>query len=453
VNPGRLGALLPVAGAYWLGAALARTLLLQAPRRIAVDLAQPMVVVTSWGAYGGEAFAILAATVALATLSLIVAARRLARDAVPGDVAAIALVAALGVAGAYAWPFVFSSDAYAYAAYGAMANDGLDPYAPLPASAHSALYDATRWQWGGAYPACVYGPAFVGIAAALGRATSAHGVTATLWAFRLLAGLAFVAGIPLLGAALAAWSAARRFTALCAYALNPVSLWSVAEGHNDALLMLLVMTAGAVAVRRPPLGAFLIGLSPLLKAPGAALALGAALESWLGRRPERSSIVACVLAGLALAAAVTLPPLGPVLAAAGAHGRYAPEISIQGLLGPLPALGLAALAAAYGSARLAARDRGGLAWIGIALLMALPNAYPWYALWLVPWCLGAGDTGASRALWAATIFSVSRYLPDAWGTLSPDGARLAAGAAALPLLWAATDLRRTAFDRKKATQP
>ena len=257
----------------------------------------------------------------------------------------------------------------------------------------------------------------------------------------------------MLGAALAGCSPAQRFGGLCAYALNPAILWTVAEGHNDAFLLLLVTAAGAIAVRHPRAGVFVLGLGPLLKAPGAALALGTVLAAFLRRHSDRRAIVAAGLAGLALATSVALPPLLPVLAAVGANGRYSPQISVQGLLGPVPALALAAAAAAYGAWVLARRDRGGLAWLGIALLVSLPNWYPWYALWLVPWSIGAGDTRASRALWAATISSLARYLPDAVGTLGPEAARLAAGVAVLPLVFATAGDRRAGPAFKKAAAP
>jgi hypothetical protein len=453
VNLRRFAALLPVAAAFAAGALAERLWFARPPASTALSFLQPLVVVTSWGSYGGGAFAILAATAAVAALYLVIAARRLAPGAESGDVWAIGLVAASALAAAFAWPFVFSSDTYAYAAYGAMAATGLDPYAPLPLYVDGAFYDAARWQWEGPFPVCVYGPVFVSLATALVRGTGGSGLAVTLWSFRIVAALAFLASIPLLGAALAGWSPARRFGALCAYGLNPAILWTVAEGHNDALLLLMVTAAGAIAVRHPRAGMFVLGLGPLLKAPGAALALGAVLETFLRRRPGRLALAAAGLAGLALATSVALPPLLPVLASLGATGRYSPQISVQGLIGPVPALALAVAAAAYGVWALAGRDRGGLAWLGIALLVSLPNWYPWYALWLVPWSIAAGDTRASRALWAATISSLARYLPDAVGTLGPEAARLAAGAAVLPLVFATAGTRRAGSALKKATAP
>jgi hypothetical protein len=450
MNPQRFAALFPVAIVFAAGAVVARLWFARAPQRFAVDLAQPLVVATSWGSYGTVTFTILAATIATAGLCLIVAARRLAPSAQRGDVAVVTLVAALTIGAAFAWPIVFSSDVYAYASYGAMANQGLDPYALLPTAVHSPLFDATRWQWSGTYPVCVYGPAFVTAAAAIGRATAAYGVSIDLWVLRLVAAAAFLASIPLLGATLDPWPASRRFVALCAYGLNPAILWTVAEGHNDALLLLLVMGAGAVALRHPVAAAFAVGISPLIKAPGAAIALGGGLFVATSGRRDRLAVLGALGAGLAVGVAVGLPPLLRALAATRAHGHYMPQISAQGILGLLPSLILAGAAAAFGLGSVARRDQSGFAWLGIAQMIALPNGYPWYALWLVPWCLAAGDTWASRALWGATISSVARYLPDAAGTLGPEAARLAAGVAVAPLILASADFRRLIPARKKA---
>jgi hypothetical protein len=443
VNGRRFAALCPLPAVFAAGAALAWNWRARAPERIATDLAQPLVVVTAWGSYGAVAFAILGGTILTVALALVIVGRRLAQTARDDDVAAVALVAALCIGAAIAWPFVFSSDPYAYAAYGAMVRDGIDPYAPLGTQVSGPFYDAARWQWGGAYPVCVYGPLFVALAAAVVTALGAHGVAATLLGFRLLAALAFVGSIGFLNIALGGLSRPRRFVALCAYGLNPVILWTVAEGHNDALLLLAATGAAALARARPALGAFVLGLGPLLKAPALAFAFGAALDTWLRGRPERARILAALGAGLGLAALLTLPLMRPALASLDAHGRYAPEISVQGLLGPLWAFALAGLAATTGIVRLWRHDAAGAAWLGIALLLALPNGYPWYALWLVPWCLAAGDGAASRALWAATISAGLRYLPDATGTLGPEAARLVSAVAALPLAFAVADFRPT----------
>jgi alpha-1,6-mannosyltransferase len=446
-------ALLPIPLIFAAGACTARWWFARAPSQFAADLAQPYVIVTSWGVYGAAAFALLATTLACATVALIFAARTLGRDPKPGNAAAVIVVAGLAIAGAFAWPFAFSSDPYAYAAYGAMVRDGLDPYALLPLHAHGAFYEAARWQWSGTYPVCVYGPAFVAIAAAAVAAFSVLGVGATLWALRIATALAFLGSIGCLRIALGGRPRRESAIALYAYGLNPVILWTVAEGHNDAWLLLAVMGAAALARTKPRLGAFALGASLIVKAPGAAFALGALVDGRLRLRRDRAAINGWLAAGLAFAAGPYLALMRPAFAALGAHGKYAPAVSIQGLIGPLPALALAVAAASYGVASLARGLQGGYAWLGIALLVGLPSGYPWYAVWLVPFALAGGPGRASIALWGATISSVLRYLPDAVGDIDPLTARALAVAAALPLLYALTEIPFAALRKKVPSQP
>ncbi len=422
------------------GAIAARLLIAHAPAQIAIDLAQPLPVATAWGSYGSACFAILALAVAAATCALLQAlgAGRSPRELPFPGLGEVALAAAAAIACAFAWPFVFSSDTYAYAAYGALSVAGADPYTPVAASAHGVLVDAARRQWDGAFPPCVYGPLFVAVARVVVIATQNLGPAATLWLFRGVAAGAFLASLPLLDVALAAWAPARRPILRCAYALNPVVLWSVAEGHNDALLLLAVCAAAALLTQRVALGALALGLTPLVKAPGAAIALAAAVGAWFAQSRGLRAVPLWTAAGLLLAVALTLPPLAPALSAVARHGRYAPQVSLQGLVGPWAALAAAAIAAVLGIRRLAQRRPEGYAWLGIAIVAALPNEYPWYGLWLGTGAVAGAPSPAARALWGATIFSVVRYLPDANGHMGSLALHAAAAVAALPLafVWA-----------------
>jgi hypothetical protein len=435
-------ALATFAAAFPAGALAARALLAHAPAAIAVDRAQPLVVVTSWGAFGGAAFAALAAAVAVAAVALAIVLHEAPPGAAARGTAVAFALAAAGIAGAACFPFTFSSDPYAYAAYGAMAARGIDPYALVPASLHGAPFDAARWQWGGVYPVCVYGPAFVAFARALDATAGPFGLAAELAAFRLSAALAFLGSIALLGDALRALAPRTRFRVLCAYGGHPVLLWSVAEGHNDAFVLLAAAAAAVLARRGAAFGAgLLVAASAAFKATGAALAAVYALDAAFVRRTGRRA-AAGVAAGLALAAALTLPPMRPALAALGAHGRYAPSVSLQTLLGLGPSLALAAAAAAFGIIRVVrSRERDGFAWLGLAAVAALPNLYPWYGLWLVPLALAAGPGGASLALYGVTICAVIRYLPDAAGNMTLGMVRSAAVAALSPLVAAFAALR------------
>ncbi len=83
----------------------------------------------------------------------------------------------------------------------------------------------------------------------------------------------------------------------------------------------------------------------------------------------------------------------------GRHGHYQPQYSLQALgvlgwrslepshalaAGAAIALALCAVAATAGIAALRARDASTAAWFAIVVWLALPNPYPWYALWVLP---------------------------------------------------------------------
>jgi hypothetical protein len=440
-------ALVPLPVVCAAGALLARIWIARAPRAVAGDLAQPLPVVTAWGGYGALGFAILAATLLAATLALVVAGRGRRADA-----RVVVAIAAAALAADLAWPAIFSSDVYAYAAYGDLAGRGLDPYVLAPDGLHDAFLDGARVQWTGRFPVCVYGPAFVNLMRVVVGWTAGFGVSATLAVLRAGACAAFLGSIAFLALALRAQTHGRRSLALYAYGLNPVALWSVAEGHNDAYLMLAATAALAWALRRDAVvGTFALALGPLVKAPGTALAVAFAVRTaWLSRERPRGVWLA-LLAGTGVAAALTLPALLPALRHVGSHGVYAPAASVQGLVGPAGAAFGAGALLLYAAALLWRRDPRGFAWTGLALYAALPNAYPWYALWLLPLAIAAGPGPAAAALWGATIFSAVRYLPDAIGNISAETARVASAVATLPFALALGEFRP--FARRKTKLP
>ena len=94
-------------------------------------LHQPLLVATSWGSSGMLAWAILALTIGAAAVPYALAIR--CARALEGSRTALGLVLAVSLAGiavSAAFAFVFSSDIYAYAAYGALVSSGGDPYRP-----------------------------------------------------------------------------------------------------------------------------------------------------------------------------------------------------------------------------------------------------------------------------------------------------------------------------------
>jgi alpha-1,6-mannosyltransferase len=392
-------------------------------------------------------FAILAATIAIASLALVVLLRSIANEGTRVRSLAISGLAAVALAGAAAWPFVFSSDAYAYAAYGEMAARGLDPYVIVPANAHGASIDAARVQWHGDFPVCVYGPAFVALARAVWVATNAWGAGAPIAALRALAALAFLGSIPLLARALAGIEERSKSLILCAYGLNPMMLWSVAEGHNDAFVLLVAAIAGVVLRRgRTAIAGTILGLSAAIKAPGAVFAAAFGVDALFTRKDTSGAIGA--VTGLVLAAAISIPPLLPALGSVSSHGHYLPMVSLQAFIGIGPAVAVAILLLVRGAGCAYRGQREGFALIGIAIVAALPNPYPWYALWLAPLALAGAPSSAATALYAVTILSVLRYLPDATGNMTVGALALAALGACIPLV-----VLFAAHTMKKANAP
>ena len=121
---------------------------------------QPLLVVTAWGSAGAVPLGALLAAILAAAIAYLYALRR----AQPVPLLGVAIWSAAGMAIALFAPFLFSSDVYAYAAYGEMARLGLNPYAHPAAGVVDPVIRAAQLQWISAFPVCVYGPAFVAFA-------------------------------------------------------------------------------------------------------------------------------------------------------------------------------------------------------------------------------------------------------------------------------------------------
>jgi hypothetical protein len=432
-------ALAAVPAAFAVGAAVAHVVLRAAPVRLGADLAQPLVVVTAWGAYGLGLFAVLAATVAVGAAGLFVALWPAWRRGGGPSVRATLTLSALALLAALAWPVVFSSDVYAYAAYGEALLHGHDPYVTVARSFHDAFVDAARWQWGGvSFPACVYGPVYVAFAA-LAVLLGGGKVGASLWILRVATCLAFLGSIALLNAALA--GSPRRRLAVAAFGLNPVALWSAAEGHNDVLVLLTVFAAFAWLRRgRTALAGFTLGLGPLIKATGVLAGPVAFAYLWARRdaRPLRFGVA--LILGCAVSAALLVPLQWKALAALSSNAHYAPQFSLQALLGVIPGIIIACAIGALGVRDLARGRFSGIVWLAIAGWLAIPNPYPWYALWILPVAVVAPPGRAAFALWAATISALLRYLPEAFGNIDHLQAAVLTLALLAPLVWSATQV-------------
>ncbi len=389
----------------------------------------PLVVVTNWGAQGVPFLGALLLALAAGAFLYWRALRR--TQSLSPIVIFIAATAAL--AAAWLVPVLFSSDVYAYAAYGEMTRLGLNPYAHAPLDTSDALVRAAQFQWGSAFPICLYGPAFVGLAWLLVTAFAPLGALAQLDAFRAAACAAFLLCIPLATGAFAGDRAAR-LRAAATIGLNPVAIWCAAEGHNDAIALAAVLV-GFVVVRRRNVGfgAAILALSSLVKLPG--IAAAAALAG-VQRRARVGAI-----AGSAIAAASSIPLLAGIATQLAPHGSYAPQASFQAMLAPLGAIvaltSAGVVAAVLGARGIALVRRGqneGWIWMGLAAWVLIPNPYPWYALWLVALAALAPSSRAGAVAIVLSFVSPLRYIPDAIATPTPLPAAILGALASFPLL-------------------
>jgi len=401
--------------------------------------AQPLAVVTEWGVRGAIALAALLLAIAVAGAFY----RRAILRAQPLPLSTTASVAALASLAAWFSPVLFSSDVYAYAAYGELARLGLDPYVHAAIARGDPLLADANWQWApstplgtsSVFPVCVYGPAFVALAKAIVIALAPFGTLAQLDGMRVTAVLALLACIPLAYAAYRGDRAARLLAA-ATIGLNPVALWCAVEGHNDALALCFVLAGFALArTRSAAAGAAVVALSSLIKLPGAGAAIALAAVN------PRARVGAAV--GIAIAAAISMPLLRAVATQVAPHGAYAPAASVAAILAPfgavpasLFAIAVAAALAFRGIAHLRSARADGWLWLGIAAWALIPNPYPWYALWLTALAAGAPRTRAAAVALLLGFTSLLRYVPDAVATPSPPLAAALGIAASLPLLGA-----------------
>ncbi len=401
-----------------------------APAHLHRDLAQPLVVATDWRSFGAAVLAVLVA----ALLAGAGTYGQSIRSTVVASAMEIVALAAAALVSAWFVPVLFSSDVYAYGAYGELSRLGIDPYlrtAPIP---YDALLNAAAWQWNNAVPVCVYGPAFVALSRSIVATFGALGPRASLDALRAVASLALLACAPLAYAAFDGDERSKRIAAATIVG-NPVTIWCAAEGHNDAIALAIVL-AGFALVRRKwfTLGAMVTALSGLIKLPGIVSLLGLAL---IERRTRIASATAVV---------VVLLLCAPLFFGAGAalavRGHYFPQASLQGLIAPIagPAaartvsLLVCAPLVGRGVARLRHGSREGWPWLGLAGWALVPNPYPWYAIWLVALAAIAPSTRAGRVALLCSFTSLLRYVPDAVGPLNGLPAVALSAAASFPLL-------------------
>lgn len=204
---------------------------------------------------------------------------------------------------------LFSRDLYAYAAQAQIAHAGLDPYAVGPVSLPGPFLDEISGMW--VDTPAPYGPLWLGLGRAVATVAGDRVVT-TVLALRLLAVLGVVLTACFLPRLARAAGGDPRLAVWLGVANPLVLVHFVAGGHNDALMVGLLVAGLAVAVeardeRWVAAGVALCAAAVLVKAP-AGLAIGFLAWVWARHLAGRrwAIVHACVRTGLVAVATMAV---------------------------------------------------------------------------------------------------------------------------------------------------
>ena len=343
---------------------------------------------------------------------------------------------------------LFSRDLYSYAAQAQLTHAGLDPYTQGPASLPGPFLDEISRMW--VDTPAPYGPLWLTLGRLIATITQTH-VLLTVLALRLLA----VGGVLLMARylpRLAEACGADPRAALWLGLLNPLVLVHfVAGGHNDALMLGLVVAGLTIAVeatsqRGLALGVAVTTLAVLIKAP-AVIAIGFLGWVWASRLTGPSTLLrGCLrVAAVALATftAVTLAtglglgwvhqlntpgavvawvsiPTGLGMLVDALAGVHQFITSADPVISAMRTAGQVATVAVVAGLWLGARRLGAVRALALALLTVVlfgPVVQPWY----VVWAIAIGATGQlPRRLWQFTA-GASVWLSM---MIAPQGANL-----------------------------
>ncbi|MEV6522168.1 polyprenol phosphomannose-dependent alpha 1,6 mannosyltransferase MptB [Longispora sp. NPDC051575] len=353
-------------------------------------------------------------------------------------------------------PPLFSRDVYSYLAQGQMVGAHIDvyQYGPAALGGNLAAQVPAIWQT----TPTPYGPVFLALATRVARLADGHvaGGVLGMRAIALLGVVLLAACLPRLARACGVDPSPAVWLGL----LNPlVLLHLVAGAHNDAVMLGLLVAGLVLALdRRPALGAVLVTLAALVKAP-AALGLLVVAAIWAGQFAGRwrwpRALGAAGATGLATTVLATgVAGTGYGWIAALSTPISATNWSVTSALGRLTGLvldthlgvsawrwiGLGAVGAIGVVVWLRREQLGVVHALGLCLAATAvlgPALRTWYLLWgLVP-IAAAAPAGAVRR-WAAAASGLLALavLPDGFG---PDPQRLAVslagGAVALVAVW------------------
>jgi len=342
-----------------------------------------------------------------------VLALRLLRGTAPRLVAVYAAAVAIQLLPLCA-PLLLSTDAWAYWQYGSIASEG-NPYRETPNEhPESPAYDHAGFDWRDT--TSVYGPVFTLLSEGVATLSQSSEEVAA-WSFKALAALSMLALT-----ALAALLSRERAFAAAFVGWNPLlAIHFAGGGHNDALMLTLVLGAMALALRGHRTGAAVAwALSIFVKwIPIVFFALRA-IEARAARRTVDHvgfGVTVAAAAGLATwrYGSDWLGAVGPLARNAEGQTRFAVPQRLE-QLGLPHALTLALAAAVL---------LGGLAWLvrealrgrvllgraACLLLLTTPWLVPWYAVWAVPLAAAEDDRRAQLVSLGLCAYLLPQTIP------------------------------------------
>ena len=313
-------------------------------------------------------------------------------------------------------PPLLSTDVFSYQAYARIwADYGANPYLHGPHTiALDPLYPYIGAKWVGTPSA--YGPLFTVMSAW----TAGLSIAASALAFKAIAALASLTTVALV------WNAARirglnSARAAAAVALNPlVVVYGVGGGHNDLLMLTLVMAGvyAALCQRERLAGAMPVLAAGVKLTGGLFLPFALAAPSGPGASSRRREmVIGAAIAAVAVLAfgfgAFGFGQLHVISTLQHTQGE-GDWHSIPGFISSVFGLGTAGRIAgillgivflgvfAYLLRRVWHGEMDwidGAGWAAVALLATAGSMLPWYVVWLMPFAVLSRD----RRLWRATI--------------------------------------------------
>jgi hypothetical protein len=303
------------------------------------------------------------------------------------------------------FPPTLSIDVLSYISHGAVVVElHQNPYlTPSSAIAQTSLGPAlAAYGWRPVHPVSPYGPLWTDLEVFV--VALLQGAYARIVALKLATSLASLAAAAAIWAILGRFRPEARLLGTLAYLWNPMIVCEVAaDGHNDALMVVLVLVALALTLRRPIAGfvatilAALIKYVPLVFLPAQAVYVWRTQPSLRRRR-----LVAGVALGLCVCLAVaaftpfwagarTFAGVSTSATATGTPSTgtivretlsdLAPGVSLDW---PIKVAAAGAFVVFVVAVSRSARDARSLfraaAWIGFAYLLASPTYWPWYAV-------------------------------------------------------------------------